>query len=63
MKAINKNENLKKKQYIIKDQISCFTDRKNFLKEILIEKEIGLMGNKCRFIVKLINLFQTEVLK
>ena len=65
MKAINKIKNLHKHFYEIKDPITQneieFTDYKNYLKEILIEKEIGLMGNKCRFLAKLINTFQTEV--
>jgi hypothetical protein len=29
--------------------------------ECVIEKEIGLLGNECRFIVKLINAFLLEV--
>lgn len=65
MKAINKIKNLHKHFYEIKDPITQneieFTDYKNYLKEILIEKEIGLMGNKCRFLAKLFITFQTEV--
>jgi len=65
--AIYKIYNLRKHFYRIKDPITQneikFTDYKNYLKEILIEKEIGLMGIKCRFLAKLINTFQTEVLK
>ena len=36
---------------------------KQFLKEVTFEKEVGLLGNECRFLVKLINTFQTEVKK
>ena len=31
--------------------------------EYVMEKEIWLLGKKCRFIVKLINAFQVEVRK
>ena len=34
---------------------------KQFLKEVTFEKEVGLLGNECRFLVKLIISFQTEV--
>jgi len=38
-------------------------DYKKFLKEVTFEKEVGFLGNECRFLVKLINTFQTEVKK
>jgi hypothetical protein len=33
----------------------------SYFKELFYEKEVGLLGNECRFLVKLINSFQTEV--
>jgi hypothetical protein len=33
----------------------------SYFKELFYEKEAGLLGNECRFLVKLINSFQTEV--
>ena len=37
------------------------TDFKEYLEEAFMEKEVGLFGNECRFLVKLIISFQTEV--
>jgi hypothetical protein len=34
----------------------------NDIDELVMEKEIGLLGNECRFIVKLTNAFLIEVL-
>ena len=36
-------------------------DYKEYLKEAFMEKEVGLLGNECRFLAKLTNAFQTEV--
>ena len=33
----------------------------SYFMELFYEKEVGLLGNECRFLVKLINSFQTEV--
>jgi hypothetical protein len=41
----------------------CLPDRLyNIIDECVMEKEIGLLGNECRFIVKLINAFLLEVI-
>jgi hypothetical protein len=37
------------------------TDFKEYLEEAFMEKEVGLFGSECRFLVKLIISFQTEV--
>ena len=37
------------------------TNFKEYLEDAFMEKEVGLFGNECRFLVKLIISFQTEV--
>jgi hypothetical protein len=56
MKSVNKFQ-------ILKYYIEYEVDFKIFLKDVTFEKEVGLLGNECRFLVKLINTFQTEVKK
>ena len=41
--------------------IDSFRYYKYFFKSLAIEKEIGLLGKDCRFLVNLMNVFQTEV--
>jgi len=64
MKIINKTDNIDKFITDI-DKTQLFKkisyDYKGYFNELLLEKEIGMMGNKCRFLVKLINSFQSEV--
>jgi len=62
LKAVNKMANIDVR--IIKDSNfnrELVVDYKKYLKEHFFEKEVGLLGNECRFLVKLINSFQTEV--
>ncbi len=56
MKLINKLSALQK--YSNGDK-SC-TDFYSFYKDFLMEKQIGFLGNHCRFILKYFNSFQTE---
>ena len=57
MKLIDKNSLIKKKIYLKYN----FVDFESYFMELFYEKEVGLLGNECRFLVKLINSFQTEV--
>jgi len=50
MKSIKKNYDKEK-----------YDNPKGYADEFLNEKEIGLLGNQCRFLVKLITAFQSEV--
>ena len=58
MKSINKLDALKEFRV---GNSTWQADYKSYYDVLLIEKEVGLLGHECRFIVKLINAFQTEV--
>jgi hypothetical protein len=58
MKSINKHNVLR--QYT-NETNRYNVDTKSYYNSLLFEKEIGLLGNECRFLVKLVNSFQTEV--
>ena len=58
MKSINKLDALK--EFRVRNS-TWQADYESYYDVLLIEKEVGLLGHECRFIVKLINAFQTEV--
>jgi hypothetical protein len=58
LKSINKLDALKEFRV---GNSTWQADYKSYYDVLLIEKEVGLLGHECRFIVKLINAFQTEV--
>jgi hypothetical protein len=59
MKLVNKLTALENNKLENKSFMSANYD--NYYREFVTEKEIGFMGNECRFIVKLLNSFQTQV--
>ena len=56
MKVINKLKVLEDARYQMR------FDYETYYNDLVTEKEIGLLGHECRFIVKLISSFHTEVL-
>jgi hypothetical protein len=61
LKAVNKMANIDVRIIDSNFKRKLVVDYKKYLKEHFFEKEVGLLGNECRFLVKLINSFQTEV--
>ena len=48
---------------IIKKEIDSISLRKEHAKNLISEKEIGILARKSRFLVKLITAFQSRVIK
>ena len=61
MKSINKHKVMDEFTYKGKTLGTTYIDYISYYNELVIEKEIGLLGNECRFIAKLFTSFQTEV--